>query len=274
MRSPGSNASHAPTNSSISTRVLEKLDRNERRREALLTRAREQSRILQLGEVGDRIGVAEGRRADADHRADIGAEPVLVGPIVLGDRVRIRPGAEEQREEAALEDVDESGESVVPFAKPAVSLLGRRERQRALRAEHAEESRLEADEAGRLDARRVDVRIGKFEIGILAEGDEFVGERARVADARLARIFALEPPQDGEQIEPPGLGDKLVAERHETPLSPMRGGQRMISPRSGRADDRLGEVVDRHVFGEEPVEDRAEQKRARSPRRPSPRVPR
>ena len=47
------------------------------------------------------------------------------------------------------------------------------------------------------------------------------------------------------------------------PSSPMRGGQRMISPRSRRAHDGLGEMVDRDIFGEEAVEDRAEQKRAR-----------
>ena len=42
----------------------------------------------------------------------------------------------------------------------------------------------------------------------------------------------------------------------------MRGGQRMISPRSTVRTHRLGEVVDRHIFGEEPVEHRAEKEDA------------
>ena len=147
--------------------------------------------------------------------------------------MRVGPRAEEQRQEPALEDVDETRKGVVSFAKPAVGLFGRRQRQRPLRAEHAEESGLETDEAGRLDARGFDVRIGKFEIRILADGHEFVGELARVADAGLARIFSFEPPQNGQQVEPPGLGDEFRAECHKTPRSPMRGGQRMISPRSG-----------------------------------------
>src|SRR5208283_4351627 len=63
--------------------------------------------------------------------------------------------------------------------------------------------------------------------------DELLGKRARVADARFARVLALEPPQDGQEVEPPGLRLEFVAELHWTPRSPMRGGQRMISPRSG-----------------------------------------
>ena len=74
---------------------------------------------------------------------------------------------------------------------------------------------------------------GNSKYGILSEGDEFVGEIARVADPRLLRIFPFEPPQHGQKVESPGLGDEFRAERHDMPRSPMRGGQRMISPRSG-----------------------------------------
>ena len=104
----------------------------------------EQPGIGQLGEIGDRVGVAKSRRSDADHRADIGAEPVFVGPVVLGDRTRVRPGAKEQRQETALEDIDETRKRVVPFEKPTVRFFGRGQRQGALRAEHAQETGLEA----------------------------------------------------------------------------------------------------------------------------------
>ncbi len=39
---------------------------------------------------------------------------------------------------------------------------------------------------------------GKAKYGILADRDELLGERARVADPGLQRILALEPAQDGE----------------------------------------------------------------------------
>src|SRR5208337_1413318 len=142
---------------------------------------RKQSSELQLGEVGDRVGVSERARADADRRADVG-------------------------EKSALEDIDELDESVISLAEPAPRLLGRGERQRPLRPEHSEEPRLEPDAAACVGVRRFDVRVRESEIRIFAHGDELVGERARVADARLSRILPLQPAQDGEQVELPGLG--------------------------------------------------------------------
>ena len=192
----------------------------------------EQSGIGQLGEIGDRVGVAKRRRSDADHRADIGAEPVLVGPIVLGDRTRVRPGAKEQRQETALEDVDETRKRVVPFEKPIVRFFGRGQGQGALRAEHAQEAGLETHAPVRVDRRGFEVRVGEFEIGVLRDLDEFVLEPARLANARFGRILPFEAPQNAEQIEAPRLGLKLRAEGHSRPLKPRRGGQRIISPRS------------------------------------------
>ena len=170
----------------------------------------------------------------ADHRADIGAKPVLVGPIVLRDRARVRPGAKEQREEPALEDVDETRKRVVAFEQPTVGLFGRRQRQRALRAEHAQEAGHETHAPGRFDARGFEVRVGKFEIRILRRSSTNSSrEPARVADARLGRIFALEPPQT-RRTDRSARARRRVPARNvtETPRSPMRGGQRMISPRS------------------------------------------
>ena len=151
----------------------------------------EQPGIRQLGEIGDRVGVAKRGRSDADHRADIGAEPILVGPIVLGDRTRVRPGAKEQRQEAALENVDETRKRVVAFEQPAVRLFRRGQRQGALRAEHAQEPRHEAHAPVRFDRRGFEVRVGKFEIGVLRDLDEFVREPTRFADARFVRDFRV-----------------------------------------------------------------------------------
>ena len=95
------------------------------------------------------FGLAERRGSDSDHRADISAKAILLGPIVLGDGPGVRPGAKEQRQEAPLEDVDETGEGVIPFAKPGVCLVGDRKGQGALGPKHSQEFRLEPNPAGR-----------------------------------------------------------------------------------------------------------------------------
>src|ERR1700722_10545267 len=192
----------------------------------------EQAGIGQLGEIGDRVGVAKRRCSDADHRADIGAEAVFVGPIVLSDRARVRPGAKEQRQKTALEEVGETRKRVVPFEKPIVRFFRRGQRQGPLRAEHAKEPGLEEHAPAWVDLRGLEVRVGEFKVGVLRDLDEFVRKPARLANARFGRVFPFEAPQNAEQIEAPGLGCKLRAEGHRRPLKPRRGGQRIISPRS------------------------------------------
>ncbi len=46
-------------------------------------------------------------------RAEIGGEAVVVRPVVLGDRPRIRPGAEEELQEAVVEDVEKARKGIV-----------------------------------------------------------------------------------------------------------------------------------------------------------------
>ncbi len=157
---------------------------------------------------------------------------VLAGPVVLGDGTRIRPGAKEQSQEAALEEVDEARKRVVPFKKPTVRFFSRGQREGALRAEHAQEASHETHAPVGSDRRGFEVRVWKFEIRVLRDLDEFVVELTRFADAGFARIFPFKTPQDAEQIEAPRLSLKLRAEHQRTPRRPSRGGQRIISPRS------------------------------------------
>ena len=98
-------------------RADEPAEKDPQPRGALHPRA-EQARIFHLDEMRQRVDVVERRRSDADHRAEIGAEAVLVGPVVLGYRTGVSPGAEEQRQEAPLKDVDEARERVVARAQP------------------------------------------------------------------------------------------------------------------------------------------------------------
>ena len=111
--------------------------------------------------------------------------------------------------------------------------------------------------------------FGEFEIGVLRDLDEFVREPARLADARFARVLPFEAPQNAEQIEAPRLGLQAPSGRsQEAPQAQTRRPAHHLAPLDG-ADDRLGEVVDRDIFGEEAVEDRAEQKSARAFERPA-----
>ena len=206
VRSLGSSSSQPPTNSSISTRVSRQAREKRAQPRGALDPRGEQPGILHLGEIGDRVGVAKSGRSDADHRADIGAEPILVGPVVLGDRTRVRPGAKEQREKAALENVDETRERVVPFEQPDVrslrssSAAGRPAgrtcpRNRALRRMRPEGSTAAASR----------FECGKFEIWVLRDR-----RRIRPRASRRRRCAAC-------------------------PDSPVRGGAARRRDRSARA---------------------------------------
>ena len=89
-------SSQLPTNSSISTRDAEQAREKGR---AAATRSSPRGAIspayssLTKSETESR---SRNAAADADHRADIVAEAVLLRPVVLGDRARVGPGAEEQ----------------------------------------------------------------------------------------------------------------------------------------------------------------------------------
>ena len=140
-RSSGSSVNQDPTNSWISTGASMSPPRKARNREALFTRASQQAGVFHFDELRQRVDVVERRRSDADHRTEVGAEAVLVGPIVLGYRMGVGPGAVEQAQEAPLKHVDEPRERLVAETKPLKGLERRRQRQRALRAEHSQELR-------------------------------------------------------------------------------------------------------------------------------------
>src|SRR5262249_57037609 len=79
---------------------------------------------------------------------------------------------------------------------------------------------------------------GNPDDGAVAEPPPLVATGRAVADARLVRGGALEMPQHGEIVEPPRLVFEIAQERHRRladhngARAPMRGGHRMISPRS------------------------------------------
>jgi hypothetical protein len=222
VRSLSSKTRREPTNSSISTAQP---------RGALGLR-RHQPGESKLGCVGHRIAIAVGWRSDADHRAHIGGEAVGLRAIMLADWPGIRPGAEEQLQEAMIEDVEKARKRVVAHQVPVVRLLGRRQRQRALRPEQPEEFHEHAEPARGLALELAQIRGREIHVGILAEHDIFVAARRAVTDARPIGVAALQAPHHRVEVEPPRLFADFLGELHSGLRRPMRTGQRMISPRS------------------------------------------
>ncbi len=135
--------------------------------------------------------------------------------------------------------------------------------KRPLRAEHAQEPGFETNDAARIDARGFEGRGGKLEIGIFAERRRYSSASVRASPMRGFPGFSRSSRRrTAQQVEPPGLGDEFGAERHRHASQPDARRPAHDFAALDRADDGLGEMVDRDVFGEEAVEDRAEEKRA------------
>ena len=114
----------------------------------------------------------------------------------------------------------------------------------------------------RVDARGLDGRIGKLEIRDSVRGPRIRRRAFALRRCAAFRGFSLSSRlRTAKQVETPGFGDEFGAKRHDTPLQPDARRPAHDLAALDCADDRLSEVVDRHVLGEEPVEDRAEEKR-------------
>ena len=90
------------------------------------------------------VGVAKSRRSDADHRADIGAESVLVRPVVLGDGRASAHARKKSARKRRWKISTKRGNASSRSRSQLIRLLGRGEGQGALGAEHAQETGLEA----------------------------------------------------------------------------------------------------------------------------------
>jgi len=132
---------------------------------------------------------------------------------------------------AVIQDVEEARKGVVAHQVPGIGFLGRRQRQRALRPEQAEKFHDQLEPAVANDGA-LEVGRRELEIGILPEIDIFLAPRRALADPGALRVRALELAQHMVEIEAPGLGGELLEQRHSPLRMPMRGGHRMISPRS------------------------------------------
>ena len=75
-----------------------------------------------------------------EERADVDREAIVVRAIAVDVRLRLRPGAIEQRQEAMVKEVEEPAERrIAGVPQPLARVLGDVNRQRAVRAEQAEQ---------------------------------------------------------------------------------------------------------------------------------------
>ena len=158
--------------------------------------AREMPGEMQLRQVRHGVAVAQAVHAEPDQRADIEREAVLFRTIEADGRPRIGPGAIEQRQRAMVEDIGEALKGRIAMVAPPVARVFRQmQRQRAVRAEQAEEMhqqprrvavllRLQCGERGR----------GEHDRGFLRQPHRILCRPHAVAEAWPVAILRLEPP--------------------------------------------------------------------------------
>ena len=163
----------------------------------------ERADVKQLRDIRNRVAVAKRRRRDADERADIHREVVVLRTIAIDVRLRLRPGPVEQRKKAMVEDIEESAERrVAGIAQPFPRVLGDVQRQRPVRTEQPEQSHLQPRRPSR-DAglERGERRRRERQIGILPQPDPLVDRSQRFAPAGLFTVQAFQTPQRLIEIE-------------------------------------------------------------------------
>ena len=157
---------------------------------------------IMRGASGDAVEVVEYRRAEAHRRPQISREPVPGRLVRLSGRLRIGPGAEEELQEAVVEEVEEPREGVVA-RQPTVGLLSGRERQRALRSEESQETHKELEAPILAPLGRLQRRGREGEIGILPERHDVVARRGAIADAWRVRVGTLHRAEERQEVEAP-----------------------------------------------------------------------
>ncbi len=134
-------------------------------------------------------------------RAEPCGEAVVVRPVVVDRRLRLRPGPVEEREQAMVEDVEKARQrGIAARAQPLAHVLGEVERHRPLRAEQAEEANAESRRRSRAGVEALERRGCERELRRLAEAHALLRRPQREADARLPGTQRLDVAQDGEEV--------------------------------------------------------------------------
>ena len=213
----------------------------------------EQSGLEQASGVGHRARAGLLRLLQAEARAEPAGEAVVARAVLVHRRLGLRPGTVEERQQAMVEDIEKAGQRrVAAEAKALAHVLRQVQRHRSLRAEQAEEADAQARCRFAAHLEALQRRRGEIELGILAEPQRFREWPQRFPEARQVRAQGLDASQHGKEVvlarcapqrieQPAELAfavahggqrqRRLCALGHSASRMPMRGGQRITSPR-------------------------------------------
>ena len=195
--------------------------------------------------------VAKRGRRQPDERTDIGREAILVRAIAIDVRLRLRPRAIEQRQEAMMEEIEEPAERRDRrLTQSLARVLGDVQRQRSVRTEQAEEPHLQPRTAAVASGlERGQRRRRERQIRILAEADRLRrpddGRAPSAASTRTDTRAAAASGRSRAGTAPPPARRTALQRRSRAPLwHPSVD----LAP-AQRSQDGLRERVDRHVAG-------------------------
>lgn len=77
--------------------------------------ANQRADVEELGQIRQRVPIAKRRRSEPEERADVSRKSILFRPVVVDVRLRLRPRAIEERQEAVVKNVDEPAERRIVF---------------------------------------------------------------------------------------------------------------------------------------------------------------
>ena len=184
---------------------------------------------------------------DADERADIAGEAIVVRAIAIDVRLRLRPRPIEQRQEPVMEHVEEPAERrVAGVAQPLARVLGQVQRQRTVRTEQAEQPDLQP----RRGCRPAGARTTPAAPARTTDPDPVPAAPARRPDAAprpsaACRVQALQPAQRLIEIVAVRRLRQRREEGYSVGLAPHCGTHRLISPRlSERRTVSVNELID------------------------------
>ena len=199
--------------------------------------------------VGEPAGL-EGERSTRQHAAvgrcaATGEEPlgeaVVLRAIVLHHRLRLGPGAVEEREQSVVEDVEKMRERAVGVVQLAVARhLGQVQRHRPLRSEQAEEAHRKTRRQPGAQLHRMQRRRREVERRRLRQPQRLLARTQRMAGAWPLAAQRVDTTQQREEVERRRVGAHT---------SEQLGEGLFVERRIGRGSRRRGRVDVRRRCG-------------------------
>jgi hypothetical protein len=195
--------------------------------------AHQRAGVKQPGEVRNGIPLPQRLRGDAHERSDVDLKPIVLRPIAVDVRLRLRPGAVEERDEPVMEQIEEPAQRGIAGVPQAMSgVLGDVDGHRPVGAEQAEQPDLQARRRPILaEFERRQRGRGERHVGILSKPQGLVNWTEGRTPAWLVAVQALESPQRLVEVVAIRLPRQIRQEVQSVGLVPQFGAHRLISPR-------------------------------------------